>query len=341
MLLCFGKIDDVIKADGIIRTEENISSVKNVIGGKIIKKNYKVGQKVLKNEFLYELDPAVYNSRRLNLILEKEDLELKLKAVDLLILSYKENKNLIDSLNFVPFTRFESYKKNLERLEVQKKISYQNLIDEKNLPLNMQNKKNINQRKLEYEYNKKNLESYKADFIKSINQEKESLDLSYLKNIQAINELDSSYEFLKIYSPVDGYVQEISSLNVGDYLEPNANVLNIIPNDEKNFRVEIHIPSKDMGKIKSGLKVKYRLQAFPFFEYKGAEGIITAVEPDIRSDSNGMLYYTVYADLDRVSFKNRKSEVFSVRSGLETNCRIVLETEKILFYILRKIDFIY
>ena len=56
---------------------------------------------------------------------------------------------------------------------------------------------------------------------------------------------------------------------------------------------------KDMGKIKEGLKVKYRLSAFPFFEYKGAEGTITAVDPDIRSGDSGMLYYIVYADLDR------------------------------------------
>ena len=107
------------------------------------------------------------------------------------------------------------------------------------------------------------------------------------------------------------------------------------------FRVEMQISPKDMGKIKSGLKVKYRLSAFPFFEYKGAEGIITAVDPDIRSGNNGLLYYIVYADLDRVVFKNRHGDSFPVRSGLETDARIVLETESIIYYILRKIDFLY
>lgn len=46
VLVFFGKIDDVIKVDGIVRTEENVSSVKNVISGKIITKNSKPGQKV-------------------------------------------------------------------------------------------------------------------------------------------------------------------------------------------------------------------------------------------------------------------------------------------------------
>lgn len=340
-LLFFGKIDDVIKADGIVRTEENVSSVKNVISGKIINKNYKPGQKVYKNDFLYEIDPSIYDSQRQNLISEKENLEVKLQAVQQLLESYKENKNLIDKNSQVAYTRFESYAKNVEKLTIQKDIAYETFIDEQHLPASMRNGKNIKQKKMDYDYNKTSLESFKADFIKSLNQEKEELDLEFSKNIQEIQKLDSSYEFLKIYAPVDGFVQENSSLNIGDYLEAGANVLNVIPNDEKNFRVEMQISPKDMGKIKTGLKVKYRLSAFPFFEYKGAEGVITSVDPDIRSGNNGMLYYIVYADLDRVTFKNRHGDVFPVRAGLETNCRIVLETEKILLYLLRKIDFWY
>lgn len=340
-VMFFGKIDDVIKVSGVVRTKENISSVKNVISGKIIEKNYKPGQQIRKGDFLYKIDPAIYDSQRENLVSEKSNLEERLRGIEELSLSYAKNENFVDKSNEVAFSRFESYKINAEKLLIQKKISYQNLSDEQNLPKNLRNPKNIKQKKMDYEYNSKNLESYKADFISSINKEKDELSLALSKTVQEIQKLDSQYEFLKVYAPVDGFIQEISSLNLGDYLEAGASVLNIIPNDEKNFRVEMQISPKDMGKIKSGLKVKYRLSAFPFFEYKGAEGTITAVDPDIRSGSNGMLYYIVYADLDRVIFKNRHGESFPVRSGLETDARIVLETENIIYYILRKIDFVY
>lgn len=341
LFLFFGKIDDVVKVHGIVRTKGNVSSVKNVISGKIIEKNYKPGQKVFKGDFLYKIDPAIYGSQRENLVYEKNNLEERLKGLEDLALSYTKSKNLIDKTNEVAFTRFESYQTNVEKLLIQKKISHQNFLDEQSLPVGLRNLKNIKQRKLEYEYNSKNFESYKADFIKSINQEKDELTLTLSKTVQEIQKLDSQYEFLKVYAPVEGFVQELSSLNLGDYLESGANVLNVIPNDEKNFRVEMQISPKDMGKIKPGLKVKYRLSAFPFFEYKGAEGTITAVDPDIRSGNNGMLYYIVYADLDRTIFKNRHGDSFPVRSGLETDARIVLETENIIYYILRKIDFVY
>ena len=340
-LLFWGRLDDVIKVKGFVRTKENVSLVKNVISGKIIRINYKPGQKVKKGDFLYELDSSIYDSQRKSLQAETENLERRIKGLDSLLLSYSKDKNLIAQEDKVSFSRYESYRKNIEKLLLQKEISFQALQDEKNLPASMKNEKNIIQKKMEYEFNKKNLESFRADFEKNLRLEKEDSELSYSKCLQEMKKLNKQYEFLKINASLDGFIQETSSLNIGDYLESGQGVLNIIPNDEKNFRVEMQISPKDMGKIKTGLKVKYRLSAFPFFEYKGAEGIITAVDPDIRSSQNGFLYFVVYADLDRTIFKNRHGELFPVKAGLETDCRIVLENETIISYILKKIDFIY
>ena len=126
-VMFFGKIDDVIKVSGIVRTKENISSVKNVISGKIIEKNYKPGQQIHKGDFLYKIDPAIYYSQRENLISEKTNLEERLKGIEELSLSYAKNKNLVNQSNELAFSRFESYKTNAEKLLIQKKISYQNL----------------------------------------------------------------------------------------------------------------------------------------------------------------------------------------------------------------------
>ena len=112
-------------------------------------------------------------------------------------------------------------------------------------------------------------------------------------------------------------------------------------NDGGKVRVEIRIAPKDMGKIAIGQRVKYRLSAFPYFEYKGAEGIITSIDPDIRTTPEGdRAYYSVYADIDRTNFSNKHGEVFPIRAGLETDVRIVMERKPIIFYILKKLDFI-
>ena len=51
-VVLFGRIDEVIKTQGYVRTKENVSSVKNVIAGKIVELNYKPGEKVSKGDIL-------------------------------------------------------------------------------------------------------------------------------------------------------------------------------------------------------------------------------------------------------------------------------------------------
>ena len=339
-IIIFGKVDDVVKVNGIVRTRENVSYVNNVIGGKIMEMNYKPGSHVAKGDFLYRLDPSVYNAQHDNLVSENENLAERLKGLDMLINSYRQGRNLVDKENCVAYTKFESFLQTKEELRIQKEIAYQNYQEEKIKPSSLRSERTVKQRKLESDYSETALKSYEANFIQSLYAEEDELQLLYDKNCQEILKLNSQYDFLSIYAPVDGFVQEISLLNIGDYIEAGKNILNIIPDDSAHFRVEMHIPSKDMGKITEGLKVKYRLSAFPFFEYQGASGVITAIDPDIRM-TDGSMYYCVYADIDKVQFSNRHGDVFPIRAGLETTARIVLENNTILFLILKKMDFLY
>ena len=97
----------------------------------------------------------------------------------------------------------------------------------------------------------------------------------------------------------------------------DQSVINVVPSHDKNFRVEMAVGPKDIGEIVPGMAVKYRISAFPFFEYKGAQGIITSIDPNIRQNSDGRLFYQVYADIDRISFMNKKGEEYPIRAGLE------------------------
>ena len=338
-VIVFGKIDDVVKVKGIIRTKENVSTVKNVISGKIIEKSFMPGQKVNKGDFLYSVDPSIYKAQKDSLTSEKNNLKERLNGLEQVLESYKSNKNLVNKNNLVAHSRYQSFLNNVEKLEIQKNIAYEALKDEKNLPENLRNPQVIKQKQMQYDYNIKNLESYKADFYNSIIEERDKLELSFFNDIQELQKLESSFEFLKVYAPVSGFIQELSNLNLGDYIVSGESVLNIIPNDSENFRVEMMVLPKDMGKITTGLKVKYRLSAFPYFEYKGAEGKIVAVDPDIRSSGN-QLYYTVYADINRVVFENRHGDSFPIRAGLDTTCRIVMKNDSILFFLLKKLDFL-
>lgn len=340
-LVVFGKTDDVVKTSGIIRTNQNVSSVKNAVSGKISEKYYFPGMKIEKGEILYKIDSSVYDSELKSLESEKKLLHKKLTGTNELLQSYNAEENLVSKENVASFSRFENFIKNRQKLEFQLKIAEKALNDERTLPESLKVPSNLEQKNLEYEYYKKELESYESEVYSELNTEKQELELSFEKCLQEIKQLNNQLELLSISAPVSGFVQEVSSLNIGDYIEYGKTVLNIIPDDSKNFRVELQISPKDIGKIHEGLKVKYRLSAFPYFEYKGAEGKITSVDSDIRSAENGYFYYSAYADIDRTEFSSRTSGTFPIRAGLESNCRIVLERNSILFFILKKMNFLY
>lgn len=340
MIVIFGKIDDVVKVRGIVRTKENVSSVKNVIAGKITEMSYEPGQKVCKGDELFKIDSTIFEAQKENLLAVKKDLINKIEVVELLIQSFELEKNVIPHEEILAFTRFDSYLKSLNELKMNALIAQKLYQDEMENPKAMQSKKNMEMREIEFRLAETSVEKIRADFIRDLYLEKNQLDLEILKTEKELTALENQYDFLVVRAPVDGFVQEVSSLNVGDYLSGNSVVLNIVPNDLKNFRVEIQIPPKDIGKIKVGLKVKYRLSAFPFFEYKGAEGVVTSIDPDIRGTESGNLFYSVYADIDRIEFENNRGEKFSIKAGLETDTRIVLETRNILYFVLKRMDFL-
>ena len=340
-VIIFGRIDDVIKTNGHIRTKDNVSSVSNVIAGKIVELNYKPGQKVSKNDILYKIDSSSYEAQRNMLINEKNDLEKKIKGLNLLVKSYEENLNMCDVNDYLSHSRFDAYLKNKEVLEIKAEIAEKEYKYEQQKPETIRNAYETGLKLKNYNLSVADLNSYKTNFYANINSELNERIVAFYENEQNLNKLDNQYLFLEIRAPMDGYVQEIASLNIGDYIEANSKVLNIVPNDNENFRVEIRILPKDMGKIMIGQRVKYRLSAFPYFEYKGAEGIITSIDPDIRTSAEGnSVYYSVYADIDRINFSNRHGETFPIRAGLETDVRIVMERKPIIYFILKKLDFI-
>lgn len=338
-IAAFCSIDDVIKVNGVVRTQGNVSAVKNVIAGKVTALHYRPGAKVCKGDILYTIDPAQYNAQKAALCAEQQDIQRRLEDAQALAKSFAAGKNLVSPEHAEAYARYSNFCSRAEALRLQKEIAYQNYSTECSRPEVLRRERNIRMERLNYECAASALEACRSEFSKAVHAEAQELQLAAEQTAQELLKLESKYENLYAAAPVDGYVQEIAQLNEGDFLEAGKAVLNIVPDDAAHFRVELQIPPKDIGRIHQGMKVKFRLSAFPYFEYQGAEGKILALDPDIRS-SGRELYYTVYADIDRAQFCDRRGRSFPVRAGLETNARIVLEHERLLTLLLKKMDFL-
>lgn len=367
-LLLFCQINDVIKVNGCVRTETNNSTVRNVIAGKIDALYYKPEQFVEKGDLLYSINPEIQKSMEQELRLRLQDCEEQLECMNALLEGaygfdgtdclYREvesgepgaevlsrdikffearNGSLSDVL---VKSKLDEYFGNLTYFEKQMEILEYRLFKEKNQPETFYNKQKVEEASMSYDLCLAEFKRYKAGFWADIIQKKKSYELQRDEILQELKRSLEQVEFLDVRAPVSGFVQEVALLNKGDYVSAEETVLVIVPDDSRNFRVEMSIPTKDIGEIVPGMTVKYRLSAFPFFEYKGAEGKILSVDSDIRGSAEGNVYYRVYSDIDKTIFTNRRGNSYSIKAGIEVDARIVKERISVLHFFLRKLDFV-
>ncbi|MCQ2590735.1 MAG: HlyD family secretion protein [Treponema sp.] len=328
------KINNVIKVPGIVKTLDNTSEVSNVIAGKITSINYKPNQFVNKGDLLFSIDDSQYKA---SLSIYNEEItkcEKELSCVKNL-LKCMETGLYIETEDAYTKEKIKEYLKNISLMKNQRNIYKYQYEYQISLPDSIQNKKALTEIELQYSLYKKQLEKYIIDSKVSAMDEEKNLAIKLENLKQELLQLNAGNAFLNVTAPVSGYVQEISSLNIGDYIFSNQKVLKIIPNDNKDFKIELYIPTKDIGEVMEGMDVKYRLSAFPFFEYKGAEGKIKIIDPDIRQ-TNDKLIYCVYSDINKTSFVKNDGKEYPLRSGIEVDARIILEKVTIASYILRK-----
>lgn len=336
-LFCF-KINNVIKVQGIVRPADNTSEINNVIAGKITSISYKKNQEVNKGDLLYTIDDSQYKASVAMLKEDINNLQIELKCSKALLnVIYNEESNEAIKDDYIK-SKIQNFQENQNLLKSQINLYKQQYNYQKNLPQSLQNKKTLRESQLQYSLYSQQLEKFLIENKTKALEDEKNLKTKISNLEKELNQLESNFGSLKVTAPVSGIIQEDSSLNVGDYIFANQHVLKIIPNNNHDFKIEMYVPTKDIGEITEGMNVIYRLNAFPSYDYKGAEGKIKSIDPDIRQ-SNNSLMYCVYSDIDKTNFQNKNGKSFPLRAGIEVEARIVLEKVTLASYILRKIGF--
>lgn len=116
---CFGKIEIVSTASGIVRPNEDVSTVSSLLSGRIIGVYYTDGQVVRKDDSLLTLDTSELQISFNSLLSTKAEYETKASMIDLFLDGIKEEKNPFSSDEnseeypyYVQFKDYELTKKN-------------------------------------------------------------------------------------------------------------------------------------------------------------------------------------------------------------------------------------
>ena len=335
--ICLIKVDEVVKVQGVVKTETNISTIKNIVSGKILKIYYRPGKKVSKGELLFKIDDE-------NLLSEFKTQNEYLKFYENELSIYNDLIYLISNKNFKRknyskevLLKYDTYLSTINKIQKEIDISKNTYNDELSKPENLTTKKIIRDKKSSYEYLSLGLEEYKLKYKNEITEQIKNYEKLCLDLNNKIKNLELEIEKTNVLSPVDGFVQEIQNFNEGDFIFSSQDVVKIIPAENNLFKAQLYLRTSDVGKITEGLQVKLRFPAYPFYEYRGLTGKIENLDFDTTNLTSGS-FYKLNCDFDKNFLVDKNGKKYDLRSGLDIDARIIVDRKTILKLLLKKLD---
>ncbi len=185
---------------------------------------------------------------------------------------------------------------------------------------------NLRLEEAKLEYMEKNLPR-KQSLVRQKLEAQDSLDIAYQDAEMARHSVSSSraklqtlqvqLSYTKIYSPIDGVVSQVAAQE-GETIVSGLSVSNLITVlDPTRLEMWIYIDETDVGRVTTGLPVRYTVDAYRDRIFEGTVDRIYP-EPEIRDN---IVYYRT---LVRVS----EDQAMSLRPEMTTQCKIVVETKK-------------
>ena len=139
-----------------------------------------------------------------------------------------------------------------------------------------------------------------------------------LEEAQAvIDSVKTKISYTRIVSPIDGVVALVTS-QAGETVVAGLQVANLITVlDPARLEMWIYVDETDVGQVRPGLPVEFRVDAYPGVQFKGRVDQIYP-QPEIRDN---IVYYQALVRLD-------PAEAAWLRPEMTTQCQIVVQEKK-------------
>ena len=335
---CLAKLDDVVKANAMLRPIDNISELKCLVNGEISCKNYVQNQKVKQGDLLLSVDctseKQELNSTNKQIV--RAESELNSCHAFLKFIQDGIVPGVIDDFLVNKINAYESECKKQE-LQIQD-IEYKYNL-EKSMPETMKLQQKIDELGNQLEQFEYMFSNWKNAQVIQTKELINAYEDSILNMKLRCSVLERNIKNASLYSPIDGIVNEITTLNVGDYVLGGSNILRVVPSDNERLKAEIVLDASKIARIKIGQTVKLRFPGLPPSKFGQLKGIITLIPADITVDSNSPVF-VVEAEIPEACLYANSGERINLRAGLSAEARIIIANDSVMNMILRKLDFI-
>nr|WP_321266131.1 HlyD family type I secretion periplasmic adaptor subunit [uncultured Sulfurimonas sp.] len=184
------------------------------------------------------------------------------------------------------------------------------------------------------EYREKRTESQQL-FINNAKKELNEVtaELSRLKTQQVA--FSDQVERTMVKSPVDGIVQKLFINTVGGVIQPGADLVEIVPTNEKLF-LEVKIKPSDIAFLHPGAEAKVKVSAYDYAIHGGLIGKVVNISPDTITDNKENTFYLIHVETEK-NYLGTKEHPLQIIPGMTVSVDIVTGKKTVMQYILKPI----
>ncbi|RKF17785.1 HlyD family type I secretion periplasmic adaptor subunit [Alginatibacterium sediminis] len=169
-------------------------------------------------------------------------------------------------------------------------------------------------------------DSFKLQLAEQIS----TLEMDVEALTQQINSLQNVIDKAKIRSPINGYVQELSTLIQGTYIEAGQVLLKIVP-EQSDMIVKANVPNNDRGFITQGQSARVKVDAFPYTRYGSLPAEVKLLSRDSTLNKDGALVYPIEFTLlrNRLTLNGKRQPI---RYGMSVKVDVITGSRTLISY---------
>lgn len=335
--LPFIHTDISIKSTGITRPVTERTEVKPIMTGIIESIFYKEGDKVKKDAMILRLkDPNTKGKVILNNF-EINQRELFIHDLKILTTSLELETSTLDKLT-APLYKQQLAKFTHQKQDLEASINKAKKELDINTPL-AKDKIISGKEFYDIQINYQKLQSFYKAFVQeqlSIWQQelaRYKLELSQYKQTLNVVNTDASYYIVK--APTSGIIQGINTRYQGGLLQANETLCTISP--EGDLIGECYVPTRDIGLLKVGQKVRYQMEAFDYNYFGVLTGKVAMIDNDFTVINNTPVF-KVRCSFDSTQLHLKNGFTGKLKKGLNFQARFIVARRSLWQLLYDKMD---
>ena len=134
---------------------------------------------------------------------------------------------------------------------------------------------------------------------------------------------------MSLVSPVAGVVTQLAVLHPGSVVGTGDAAVVLTP-DNKPLLAAIQIPNVSMRRLRPGLPVRLRFDAYPYQDFGDLEGVLDRIDPDAGASGE----YRAWVSLRQTTLRGVRGAA-PVAPGLQLDAEMIVDRRTVLDYLLR------